>query len=130
MSSTPRQIIEIKIEWTDAGQSQPILVSNYRNVGLTAVGTGSISVLGSKSKPSGGSNGSEEIDFTSPSTIDNAYAQVAIYDETVTTNNWVTAITVAGSTKLAEVDINELSWICLTRTADTVDATVIVSDNQ
>lgn len=126
---TPRQIIEIKIEWID-NKSQPILVSNYRNVGFTAVGTGSISVLGSKSKPFGGASGSETIDFTAPSTITNSYAQVAIYDETVTTNNWVTAITVAGSTKLAEVDINELSWICLTRTVDTVDATVTCSDNQ
>lgn len=129
MSSTPRQIIEIKVEWTD-NKSQPILVSDFRNVGLTVVGTGSISVLASKSAPTGGTSGSKEIDFTSPSTIDNSYAQVAIYDETVTTNNWVTAITVAGSTKLAEVDINELSWICLTRTVDTVDATVTVSDNQ
>lgn len=129
MSSTPRQIIEIPIVWT-ANKSQPILVSDFRNIGITAVGTGDLSVLASKSKPNGGSTGSEEIDFTVASTINNPYAQVALYDETVTTNNWVLALTVAASTKLAEVDINELSWICLVRTADTLDATVTATTNQ
>lgn len=128
MGSTPRQIYEIPIIWTN-NQSQPILVSNFRNIGLTAVGTGSISVLASKSAPAGGQTGSKEIDFTQPSTIDNSYAQVAIYDETVITSNWVLALVVSGSTKLGEIDTNELTWICLTRTADTVDATVTVADN-
>lgn len=129
MSSTPRQIYEIKIDWTN-NQSQPILVSDFRNIGITAVGTGDVSVLASKSKPTGGSLGSEQINFLSPSTINNSYVQVAIYDETVITGNWVLALTVAASTKLAEVDINELSWICLTRTINTVDALVTVTTNE
>lgn len=126
--TTPRQIFEIEIKWTN-NQSQPILVSNFRNVGLTVVGTGSVSVLASKSAPSGGIDGTKEIDFTQPSTIQNSYAQVAIYDETVITNNWVLSLVVAGETKLGELDINELSWICLIRDTDTVDASVTVSDN-
>lgn len=128
MSSTPRQIYEIAIKWND-NKSQPILVSDFRNIGITAVGTGSISVLASKSAPAGGSTGTKEIDFTIPSTLNNSYAQVAIYDETVVTNNWVLALAVAG-TKLAEVDTNELSWICITRDADTVDVSVTVTTNQ
>lgn len=126
---TPRQIYEIPITWTN-NLSQPILVSNFRDVGLTIVGTGSISVLASKSAPIGGTDGSKVIDFTSPSTIDNSYATVAIYDETVVSSNWVLALTVAGATKLAEVDINQLSWICLSRDSDGVDASVTVCDNQ
>lgn len=129
MSSTPRQIQEISITWTD-NKSQPILVSDFRNVGLTVVGTGNVSVLASKAKPVGGQFGDGTIDFTIPSTIDNSYATVAIYDETVLTNNWVTSLVVAGSTKIAEIDINELTWICLVRNGSGVDAFVTVSDNQ
>ncbi len=126
---TPRQIYEIPIVWTD-NLSQPILVSNFRNVGVTVVGSGSVSVLASKHFPTGGQEGSDVIDFTAPSTINNSYATVAVYDETVIVNNWVLALVVAGATKLGEVDINELSWICLSRNSADVDATVTVSDNQ
>ncbi len=127
MSATPRAIHEIPIVWTN-NKSQPILVSNYRNVGFTAVGIGSISVLASKSAPVGGEKGNKVIDFTIPSTLQNSYAQIAIYDETVVANNWVLSLVVAG-TKLAELDTNELSWICLVRGGIEVDATVTVSDN-
>lgn len=129
MSTSPRQIYSIPITWTN-NKSQPILVADFRNVGLTAVGTGSITVLASKQYPSGGKDGNREIDFSAPSTIDNSYTQVVVYDETITTGNWVTALAVSGSTKIAELDINELTWICLSRSGGGVDAFITVSDNQ
>ena len=129
MGATPRQIYEIPITWDSNNRSQPILVSNFRNVGLTVVGTGNVSVLASKSAPAGGEKGTKVIDFNSASTINNSYATVAIYDETVLVNNWVLSLVVAGSTKLGEVDINELSWICLQRSGSGVDASVTVADN-
>lgn len=124
--NTPREIHKYPIVWTN-DLSQPIPVSDFRNIGLTIAGIGSVSVLGSKDKTV------EPIDFASSSTLANSYATIAIYDETVTTNNWVTSLTVNNATKLAEIDTNLLTWICLSRTTasidNPVDAFITVADN-
>jgi len=121
--SAPRTVNTIPITWT-SNKSQPILVADYRNVGITIVGTGNVSVLASKEKSD------TPTDFTAASTIGNSHATVVLFDETVVANPFVTVLTVAGSTKLAELDTNLVTWICLQRSADTVDAFVSYSDNK
>lgn len=121
--SAPRSVRTIPIKWT-ANKSQPILVTDFRNVGLTVVGTGDVHILASKAKVD------TPIDFTTSSTIANSYAQVVLFDETVVSSPFVTALTVAAATKLAEIDTNLLTWICVVRSADTVDAFISYSDNK
>lgn len=120
----PRDIKKVPIVWT-SNKSQAIFCGDFRNIELTVVGTGSVSVLGSKDL----NTASTPPDFTSPSTIANSYAAVVIADETVA-NNYVTALAVTAETKVGEVNTNILTWICLTRTVDTVDAFVTLTDNQ
>lgn len=121
--SVPRNVKKETITWT-SNLSQPILVTDWRNIELTVVGTGSVSILASKDKTI------DPIDFSSPSTITNSYATIALYDETVTSSNFVTTLTVSGSTKIAEIDSNLLTWIAVSRSDDTVDAFITYSDNQ
>ncbi len=120
--SVPRMIVQEKINWTD-NLSQPIFAGDFRNIGITLVGTGSISVLGSKSRQQ------DPIDFSQPSTLSNSYAIVIIADETIA-NTYTNSLSVVGSTKIGEVNTNELGWICLSRSADTVDAFVTMTDNR
>lgn len=122
-----RIVKETPITWTTVGgtdYSQPIAVADYRDVGITLVGTGTITVLGTKQWNTSGS----APDFTSPSTITNSYAAIVIADET-TPNTYATTIAVAGATKLAEVNSNLVTWICLTRSINTVDAFVTYCTN-
>jgi hypothetical protein len=121
--SVPRNVKKQPITWT-SNLSQPILVTDWRNIEITVVGTGDVSVLASKDKTI------DPIDFSSPSTITNSYATIALYDETVTSSNFVTTLTVSASTKIAEIDSNLLTWIAVSRSADTVDAFITYSDNQ
>lgn len=125
----PRDVKQLnKIVWTPHGGStyisQPIKVADFRDIGLTLVGTGTITVLGTKQK-----NASDTPpDFTASSTIDNAFAAIVIADET-TPNTYATSIAVSSSTKLAEVNTNLMTYIALTRSVGTVDAYLTVCDN-
>lgn len=123
--ANPRDTKKIPITWT-SDFSQVIKANDFRNIGLTIVGTGDIQVLASKEK----NPADEPVDFTAPSTIDNAYAAIVIADETLATGSYSTSITVSGSTKLAEINTNLATFICLSRSADTVDAYITVTDNQ
>lgn len=123
MAQTPREIFKIPITWTN-NVSQPILVSDFKNINLTVVGTGAVSVLGSKDVQV------DPINFASPSTISNSYATTIILDETVAPVAGATTLTVAGATKIGRVDTNTLTWIALSRNLNTVDAFITISDNQ
>ncbi len=120
MSQRTTQIIPIT--WT-SNKSQPICVSDFRDITLTIVGTGTAGVLGS----AGAVN--DVIDFTSSSVIGNAFANVVIADLTAA-NTYATTLAVTGATKLGEVNTNALTWICITRSADTLDGYVLLGNNQ
>ena len=108
--ANPRDIKKIPITWT-GNLSQAIKADDFRNIGLTIVGTGDVPV-----------------DFSVASTISNAFAALILADETSTT--YSTTLSVSGSTKLAEVNTNLATFICVSRSADTVDAYITVTDNQ
>jgi uncharacterized protein YcsI (UPF0317 family) len=116
----PRDIKKIPLTWTD-NKSQAIFAGDFRNIGVTMVGTGSIGVLGSKDL--------NAPDFTDPSTISNSYVNIVLADETVA-STYNTSLSVSNSTKLAEVNSNLITFICVTRSADTVDAFLTVTTNQ
>lgn len=122
--ANPRDVKKIAITWT-SNKSQAIKTDDFRNIEITAVGTGTIQVLASKDK----NPADTPPDFTSPSTISNSYAAVVIADETVA-NTYSTSLTVSSSTKIGEVNTNLVTFICLTRSVDTVDAFVTITDNQ
>jgi hypothetical protein len=116
----PRDVKQIKIDWT-GNDSQVIQCSDFRNIGITVVGTGDLSVLGSKQK--------DIIDVSQASTIDNAYRIITIADEG-TPQTYVNTASVTGSTFIGEVNTNLLTWIVLRRTAADVDAFVTITSNQ
>ena len=115
----PRDIKQYPIVWTD-NKSQPIFVGDFRNVVITLVGTGTVSVQGTADK--------DVVDFTSASTLSNSYATMVIADMTAA-STYATSITVSSSTKLGEVNTNLVTYVSLTRSADTVDCFVTLSDN-
>lgn len=115
----PRDIKKQKITWT-SNQSQPIFVGDFRDVVLTIVGTGTATILASADK--------EAVDFTTASTIDNAYATMVIADLT-TPSAYATSLVVSGDTKLGELNTNLVCWIAVTRSADTLDAYLTYCDN-
>lgn len=115
----PRDLKKYPIIWT-SNKSQPISVGDFRDIDITVVGTGTITVLGTAS--------SDIIDFTGSSTLANAFAPMVIADLT-TPNTYATSLAVSSATKIGEVNTNLLGWICVTRTADTVDAYVTICDN-
>lgn len=123
--ANPRDTKKIPIEW-DGDYSQPIKVSDYRDIGVTAVGTGTLQVLGTKEKYLANDN---SVDFQATSTITNSFAPIVIADETVA-NSYVTSLSLSSQTKLAEVNTNLLTFICLLRSSDTVDAFVTATTNQ
>ena len=126
----PRRIRKTPITWTTVGgldYSQPISVADYRDVGITIVGTGDVQALATKDIKN--SNFESPVDFTASSTIDNSYAALVIADET-TPNTYVTTFSVSSATKLGEVNTNEITFVCLTRSVNTVDAFVTYCDNQ
>lgn len=118
----PRQKHKYELIWTN-NQSQPIPVTDFRDIVLTIVGTGVAGVLGSCDYDPAG-----VIDFTSPSTINNSYAGIIIADLGIA-NTYSLTLTAAGNTKIGEVNTNLLTWICITRTANTLDGFVTVCDN-
>jgi hypothetical protein len=115
----PRDIKKQSITWT-ANKSQPIWVGDFRDVVLTIVGTGTATVLATASK--------EVVDFTAASTIGNAFATMVIADMTAA-STYATSLVVAGATKLGEVNTNLVGWVCITRSADTLDGYLTYCDN-
>lgn len=126
--ANPRLIKKYPItNWTDVGgtfYSDPIFVGDYRDIVLTIVGTGTATVLGTNELRAN----QEPVDFTATSTIDNSYVPVVIADLGAV-STYAANLVAAGNTKLGEVNTNLLTWICVTRSADTLDAFVTLSDN-
>lgn len=123
--ANPRDIKKIPIEW-DNDYSQPIKVADFRNIGITAVGTGTIQALGTKEKYAATD---DSVDFTTTSTISNSWAPIVICDETVA-NTYTTTLSLTNETKLGEVNTNLLTFVCIKRSANTVDAFVTLTNNQ
>ena len=124
--ANPRDVKQIPITWT-SNKSQPILVSDFRDVVLTIVGTGTATVLGSTLVPK--TSSATPVDFTASSTITNPYATMVIADLT-TPSTYATSLAVTGATKMGEVNTNLLTYICVTRSVNTLDAFITVCDNQ
>lgn len=124
--ANPRDVKQIPITWT-SNKSQPILVSDFRDVVLTIVGTGTATVLGSALVPK--TSTATPVDFTASSTITNPYATMVIADLT-TPSTYATSLAVTGATKMGEVNTNLLTYICVTRSVNTLDAFITVCDNQ
>lgn len=122
--STERNLKVIRPKWLEADPllSEPIFVGDYRNVELTAVGTGRIQVLGSKDI--------KMFDPLQPSSFNNSYVPVVLADETVATNNYSTTWILSNETKVGEVNVNVLGWISLSRNTETIRAFISVTDNQ
>ncbi len=59
---------------------------------------------------------------------DNAYIAVVLAD-LGTPNTYVTTLSATAATKMAEVNTNLLTYISITRSADTLDAFITVCDN-
>lgn len=115
----PRDIKQIPITWTD-NLSQPIFVGDFRNVVVTVVGTGKVFVNGTADK--------DLVDFTSASTLANSHARIVIASLTVA-NTYDDEIGATAGTNLGEVNTNLLTYICLERDLDTIDAFITLSDN-
>lgn len=124
----PRDVKSIPIVWTateeGASLSQPIKVADWRDIGLTIVGTGTVTCYGSKQK----NPDDTPVIFTDASTIGNSFVALVIADET-TPNTYATTLAVADATKLGEINTNLLTWICLGRNSDGVDAFITHCDN-
>jgi hypothetical protein len=120
-----RPLRKIPITWDVDGYSQAIDTSDFRDIGITIVGTGDVQVLGTKEaypqidKP---------VNFKITSTINNSWATVVVADET-TPNTYVTTFSVTAATKLGEVNTNLLTFISLSRSINTVDAFITYCDN-
>jgi len=98
--------------------------SDFRNILLTAVGTGTIIVYGSAQKV--------PPDFSAPSTITNSYVPIMLADYTTPNTYYAggTGVAVAGSSALVELNTNLLTWIGIHRSADTVDVLLTETNNQ
>lgn len=96
---------------------------NFQTITLTAVGTGTIIVLGSIQK--------DPPDFSKPSTITNSYAPIVLADLSIPNTYYAgsVGVTVTGSTAIVEVNSNLITWFAVTRSADTVDVLMTVTDN-
>lgn len=127
-----RVITAIPVEWEIANplQSKAIGVANYRDVDMTVIGSGTVNVLASKNAVKGPeSPGIKVTDFNAASVLGNSYGPIVIADESVP-NTYSTAITVANSTKLCEINTNLVTYICIQRDSADVDVEITVCTNQ
>lgn len=115
---TTTQIIP---KFTNTLISEAIDVGSYRNIVITAVGTGTFSVRGTVY--------GEPVDFTATSTITNPHALIVLADLTAA-STYNTSLAVSSSTKLAEVNTNLLTYISIVRSDTGVAVSVSASDNQ
>ncbi len=105
-------------------ESAIAFAGDFRNQVLIVAGTGTVVVYGScqKTPP----------DFTSASTIDNAYVAIVLADYSTqnTYYNGTAGVAVSASTKMVELNTNVLTWIAIHRSANTVDVKLTEADNQ
>ncbi len=106
------------------GNALNAFAGGERNIILTVVGTGTITVNGSV----------QELppDFASPSTLSNSYTPIALADYSLATSPILAGsagVTVAGATKIVELNTNLITWFSIERSIDTVEVFVTVTDN-
>ncbi len=84
--------------------------ADHRDLLITVVGTGNVLVLGSAQKL--------PPDFSSPSTITNSWVYITTADYSIPATFYAgnAGVTVSASTKLVELDTNELTWVAIFRT--------------
>lgn len=106
------------------GKTAIAFAADFRNQVLTVVGTGTVIVYGSTQK--------DPPDFTVASTITNSYAPIVLADYSIqnTYYNGAAGVTVAGATKIVELNTNVLTWVAIHRSAGTVDVKLTETDNQ
>lgn len=106
------------------GTGSDAFAAAQRNIIITVVGTGNIKVYGS----------AQELppNFNAASTIDNSYTPIILADYSTQAiyYNGSVGVTVAGATKIVELNTNMLTWIAIKRSVDTVQVLVTISDNQ
>lgn len=96
---------------------------DFRNLLITLVGTGTIIVYGSAQQ--------NPPDFTAPSSITNSYTPIVLADYSLANTYYAgaTGVTVAGATKIVELNTNLLTWFAIHRSANTVEALATETDN-
>ena len=101
-----------------------VFSADYRDILLTAVGTGTVVVYGSCQK--------DPPDFTSASTITNSYVPIVLADYALVNTYYAgtAGITVAGATKIVELNTNLLTWVAFHRSVNTVDILLTETDAQ
>lgn len=103
------------------GQSSICFTADHRNQLIGIVGTGTVTVYGSMQKA--------PVDFSAPSTIDNLYAVIVLADYSLASSNYVTSLSVTGSTKIAELNTNLLTWIGIHRSGNGVEVKLTQTTN-
>lgn len=98
--------------------------ADFRNILITAVGTGNIIVYGSAQKT--------PPDFTTASTITNSYVPIILADYTTPNTYYAggTGVTVTASSAIVELNTNLLTWIGIFRSVNTVDVILTETNNQ
>lgn len=98
--------------------------ADFRNILLTAVGTGTVTVLGSAQKT--------PPDFSSASTITNSYAPIMLADYSTPNTYYAgsAGVSVSNSTAIVELNTNLLTWIAIVRSANTVNVILTETNNQ
>lgn len=105
------------------GQTAIAFAGDYRNQVLMVSGTGTVIVYGSAQKT--------PPDFSQAPSIDNFYVPIVLADYAVkqTYYDGATGAVVAGGEKMVELNTNLLTWIGISRSAETVDVKFTETDN-
>ncbi len=94
---------------------------DFRNIMITIVGTGEVTVFGSiQQLPP---------DFSDTQTITNTYAAIVLADYSLQNTYYDGVVTVSGETKIVELNTNGLTWFGILRDNEDVQIIVTVTDN-
>lgn len=128
----PRIVKFINLEFDGSGYAinpftgtNAFTAADFIDAVLTVVGTGTVIVSGS----------AQELppDFSAVPTITNSHTPIALADYSLATSQILAGsagVTVAGVTKLVELNTNLLTWIGINRSINTVDVLLTETNNQ
>jgi len=107
-----------------AATQNAFAASDFRDILITAVGTGTVIVYGSTQKT--------PPDFSAASSITNSYVAITLADYSIanTYYNGASGVAVTGSTKIVELNTNLLTWVAFHRSVDTVDVLLTITNAQ
>ena len=107
-----------------AATQNAFAASDFRDILITAVGTGTVVVYGSTQKT--------PPDFSAASSITNSYVAITLADYSIanTYYNGASGVAVTGSTKIVELNTNLLAWVAFHRSAETVDVLLTITNAQ